>query len=280
MFLSARQAAATFAGRDGLTSTTSTRARSMGAARVYARAAARGPSRIIEAHAAPESLRLTVLRPLPRPLARALSLLVLAAWLLNMGLLLRHALASSSVALAADLGDYAPSAQWRGIYYRGRQDRLLGRPDDADARRLRDPRGRPAADEPARRDDLRPAEQPGTGRSRLRPAPILLLARPGQRSDRGRGRGGRHAAAPEGEDTVGRARGDTRAVRAAGAVDEPAAGARRTGARGRQDADRLRLRSRDAAQRADAPRGATARRSCRRRAGRCRPSSWRAATSA
>jgi hypothetical protein len=60
-----------------------------------------------------------MLRPLPRPLARALSLLVLAAWLVNMGLLLRHALASSSVALAADLGDFAPSAQWRGIYYRG-----------------------------------------------------------------------------------------------------------------------------------------------------------------
>jgi transglutaminase-like putative cysteine protease len=59
------------------------------------------------------------LRPLPRPLARVLSALVLVAWTLNMGLLVRHAWSSSPNALATDLAGYTPSAHWSGIYYRG-----------------------------------------------------------------------------------------------------------------------------------------------------------------
>jgi transglutaminase-like putative cysteine protease len=59
-----------------------------------------------------------LLRPLPRPLARLLSALVLVAWVLQMGVLVRRA-SSSTVALAADLASYGSSAQWRGIYYRG-----------------------------------------------------------------------------------------------------------------------------------------------------------------
>jgi len=60
-----------------------------------------------------------LLRPLPRPASRLLSVLVLVAWVLQMGALVRRAASSSSVALAADLANYGSSAQWRGIYYRG-----------------------------------------------------------------------------------------------------------------------------------------------------------------
>ncbi len=59
------------------------------------------------------------LRPLPRPLAHALSALVLVAWLANMGLLVRSAWSSSPAALATDLAGYTPAARWNGIYYRG-----------------------------------------------------------------------------------------------------------------------------------------------------------------
>jgi hypothetical protein len=62
---------------------------------------------------------LRLLRPLPRPLARALSVVVVLAWLGNMAVLVRQALQRSNVALAADLAGYTPAAQWRGIYYRG-----------------------------------------------------------------------------------------------------------------------------------------------------------------
>ena len=59
-----------------------------------------------------------LIRPLPRALTRSLSLLVLAAWALNMGALV-HRTRASGVALGADLARYGSSAQWRGIYYRG-----------------------------------------------------------------------------------------------------------------------------------------------------------------
>jgi hypothetical protein len=60
-----------------------------------------------------------LIRPIPRPLARALSVVTVAAWLVQMGALARHIYSSSAVALAADLAGYGSSAQWRGIYYRG-----------------------------------------------------------------------------------------------------------------------------------------------------------------
>jgi transglutaminase-like putative cysteine protease len=59
-----------------------------------------------------------LLRPLPRPASRLLSVLVLVAWVVQMGAIVRRA-SSSSVALGADLASYGTSAQWRGIYYRG-----------------------------------------------------------------------------------------------------------------------------------------------------------------
>jgi hypothetical protein len=60
-----------------------------------------------------------LLRPVPRPLARGLSVLVLGAWVLQMGLLARRVWSSGPVALAAELSEYGSGAQWRGIYYRG-----------------------------------------------------------------------------------------------------------------------------------------------------------------
>jgi transglutaminase-like putative cysteine protease len=60
----------------------------------------------------------TFLRPVSPLLARGLSLLVLLAWLAQMGFLVRQAYLTPAVALAADLARYGSSAQWRGIYYR------------------------------------------------------------------------------------------------------------------------------------------------------------------
>ena len=60
-----------------------------------------------------------LLRPLPAPAARLLSALVVVAWLLQMGVLVRRAFSATPLALAADLASYGSSAHWRGIYYRG-----------------------------------------------------------------------------------------------------------------------------------------------------------------
>ncbi len=57
--------------------------------------------------------------PLPARLARPLSALVVLAWVLQMGVLLRQTFYLAPLALAADLASYSGSAQWRGIYYRG-----------------------------------------------------------------------------------------------------------------------------------------------------------------
>jgi transglutaminase-like putative cysteine protease len=61
----------------------------------------------------------TLLRPLPAPAARLLSTLVVAAWLVQMGVLVRRTFSSTPLALAADLASYGSAAHWRGIYYRG-----------------------------------------------------------------------------------------------------------------------------------------------------------------
>ena len=59
----------------------------------------------------------SLLRPLPRPLSRALTVAILIAWTLQMGWLLRTAAARST--LSGDLSRYGTSAHWKGIYYRG-----------------------------------------------------------------------------------------------------------------------------------------------------------------
>ena len=59
----------------------------------------------------------SLLRPLPRPLSRALTAAILVAWVLQMGWLIRAA--SARTALSGDLSRYGSSAHWKGIYYRG-----------------------------------------------------------------------------------------------------------------------------------------------------------------
>jgi transglutaminase-like putative cysteine protease len=62
----------------------------------------------------------TLLRPIPRRVARTLSLVVLLAWIVTMALVLTRAyLQARSMNLAADLARYGTSAEWRGVYYRG-----------------------------------------------------------------------------------------------------------------------------------------------------------------
>jgi hypothetical protein len=62
---------------------------------------------------------LRIFRPLPRQVTRPLSVLVLAAWAVQMAVLVRAALAASTVGMATDLARYGTSAQWRGVYSRG-----------------------------------------------------------------------------------------------------------------------------------------------------------------
>src|SRR3954447_15753517 len=63
---------------------------------------------------------MTFLRPLPRPVTRVASLLVLAAWVVTIGVLVeRSYLQASSANLATDLARYGSAAIWRGVYYRG-----------------------------------------------------------------------------------------------------------------------------------------------------------------
>jgi len=60
-----------------------------------------------------------VLRPIPHSVSRPLSLLIVAAWVLQMGSLVQRSLQAASVTLAGDLSRYGSSAQWKGVYYRG-----------------------------------------------------------------------------------------------------------------------------------------------------------------
>ena len=59
-------------------------------------------------------------RPIPRPIARAISLVVVTAWVVTMGIVLNRAyLQARSFNLATDLARYGSAAEWRGVYYRG-----------------------------------------------------------------------------------------------------------------------------------------------------------------
>lgn len=61
-----------------------------------------------------------LLRPLPRTVTRPLSVLVLLAWVVTMGVMInRSYLQASPINLATDLARYGTTAQWRGVYYRG-----------------------------------------------------------------------------------------------------------------------------------------------------------------
>src|SRR5947208_4367608 len=59
-------------------------------------------------------------RPLPRPVTRTLSALILIAWAAVSVLLVKRSyLQASTASLATDLARYGSAAVWRGVYYRG-----------------------------------------------------------------------------------------------------------------------------------------------------------------
>ena len=59
-------------------------------------------------------------RPVPRRLARAVSLVVVAGWIVTMGVVVNRAYVQArSFNLATDLAQYGTAAEWRGVYYRG-----------------------------------------------------------------------------------------------------------------------------------------------------------------
>src|SRR5260370_28974441 len=61
-----------------------------------------------------------LLKPLPRSVTRAVSALILLAWIAVMAIVVnRSYLQASSANLATDLARYGSSAIWRGVYYRG-----------------------------------------------------------------------------------------------------------------------------------------------------------------
>ncbi len=62
---------------------------------------------------------MTLLRPLPKRLTRALSLLVVLAWVAQMTVLARRTALASSMTMGADLARYGTAAQWKGVYSRG-----------------------------------------------------------------------------------------------------------------------------------------------------------------
>ncbi len=63
---------------------------------------------------------MTLFRPIPRRAGRLISGLVLAAWVLTLGVLLSRAYVQArSLNLATDLARYGTAAEWRGVYYRG-----------------------------------------------------------------------------------------------------------------------------------------------------------------
>jgi Transglutaminase-like superfamily len=62
----------------------------------------------------------TVFRPISRRVSRSISLLVLLAWIVTMGVVLtRTFVQARTMNLATDLARYGTAAEWRGIYYRG-----------------------------------------------------------------------------------------------------------------------------------------------------------------
>src|SRR3989441_10519874 len=82
-------------------------------------------------------LRVTPFRPLPSRLTRPFSFLLVLAWIVQMGLLVRQAYFGAPVALAADLARYGSSAQWRGGLHPRGQKGLSGGPPGAAPRRPR-----------------------------------------------------------------------------------------------------------------------------------------------
>ena len=58
--------------------------------------------------------------PLPRSVTRPVSILIVIAWLVSIGALIKRSYFDAAAAnLATDLARYGSNAEWRGVYYRG-----------------------------------------------------------------------------------------------------------------------------------------------------------------
>lgn len=60
-----------------------------------------------------------LLHPLPRAVTRPASVLLVLAWLGQMGWLVHRSYGETATSLTADLARYSGDAQWKGVYYRG-----------------------------------------------------------------------------------------------------------------------------------------------------------------
>ena len=60
-----------------------------------------------------------ILRPVPRSVTRAFTVVTVVAWLVTIGTLVSRAYLQTSLSLATDLARYGSDAQWHGVYYRG-----------------------------------------------------------------------------------------------------------------------------------------------------------------
>ena len=200
MFFIARHAAATFAGRAGRTSTTSTRRASMRREcsirpRRLRPAATRGAYNPFEVALVRGPSTRRWLRPVPASWARAGS----AVGTRSPGSC-RWACSStaptcrpSSLNLAADLARYGGAAQWKRRLLPRRQDRVRGRRDRPAAGRLRAARGRAPADGAARRDHGRARAHARPRGPRVHAALLRVPPRPRHRCGRGQRRGRRDA---------------------------------------------------------------------------------------
>jgi transglutaminase-like putative cysteine protease len=63
---------------------------------------------------------MTVITPLPHSVTRPVSILIVIAWLVSTGVLIKRSYFDAAAAnLATDLARYGSNAEWRGVYYRG-----------------------------------------------------------------------------------------------------------------------------------------------------------------
>src|SRR5581483_5384772 len=60
-----------------------------------------------------------VVRPLSRAITQTLSVAIVIAWAVTMGVLVHRSYSQTSANLATDLASYGSDAIWRGVYYRG-----------------------------------------------------------------------------------------------------------------------------------------------------------------
>src|SRR3954469_14766127 len=61
-----------------------------------------------------------LIRPLPRAVTQIVSLAIVGAWIVVLGIVVQRSYLQASTAnLATDLARYGSAAMWRGVYYRG-----------------------------------------------------------------------------------------------------------------------------------------------------------------